>query len=321
VEIGVVLPNGVPGTDPKTVLAWAREAERGPFHSVSVADRLAYANLDALMTFAAVAAVTDRVRLVTNALLTPLHNTAHLAKQVATLSQLAPGRLSLGVAVGARQWDYHHAGVPWERRGQILDEQLDFLQGMKAERDEQQLGPMLHPDTEILIGGASPPALRRMIKHADGFISGGVKPELFQFELMATLGAWREAGREGEPRVVAGQWYSSSEDLDDEASAYLESYLYSGGPPLMVNAGIVRGKDAIRERVAAFRSLGADEVILFPCVSGIAELEFLADVVESMPDVPKGSPFPPSGPPPPPPEFIPGTASGRVGVGIATLLP
>src|SRR5712692_5890349 len=100
-QIGVGLPNGVPGTDGQLVIEWARRADEGPFSSLGVLDRLVYDSYEPLLSLAAAAAVTQRVKLATTIVIGPLRNTTLLAKLAASLDALSNGRLVLGLAVGA----------------------------------------------------------------------------------------------------------------------------------------------------------------------------------------------------------------------------
>lgn len=291
-QIGVLLPNGVPGCSGDTLRDWIRQIDQGPFSSLGVADRLVYVNSEIMMTMAAAAVLTSRVTLMSAAFLGPLRPVPLFAKQVATLALLAPGRVSLGLAVGNRVNDYQAAGRDWERRGAILDEQLTALEGLRDLGGEDNcVGPELG-EIEILIGGASPPALRRLSRHGHGLVSGGVKPEVFAFEAFATVNAWREAGRDGAPRLVASTWYASSQREDDLAAARLASYLKFGGPPPPVLSGIARGRDGIEAAVRAYRAQGADEVLFFPLLDDVSELEWLAGVVADLPEIGRGEPQP-----------------------------
>jgi alkanesulfonate monooxygenase SsuD/methylene tetrahydromethanopterin reductase-like flavin-dependent oxidoreductase (luciferase family) len=241
---------------------------------------------------AVAAALTSRVRLLTAALLGPLRPTPLMAKQVATLTVLAPGRVTLGVAIGNRTSDYTAAGIPWERRGRILDDQLEALTRLRDLKGEENcVGPELG-ELEILIGGASDPALRRLVTHGDGLVSGGVKPAVFAFEAFAAVKAWEGAGRPGRPRMVASTWYASSEKADDLAAARLASYLRNGGPPEPVLSGIARGRAGIEAAVRGYRAQGADEVVFFPLLDDPAELDWLAGVVADLPFVERGEPTP-----------------------------
>src|SRR5690606_13579002 len=71
--------------------------------------RIAFANPEILVTLAAAAAVTERVRIATTVLVLPIHATALVAKRIATLDVLSGGRVVLGVGGGAREADYRAA--------------------------------------------------------------------------------------------------------------------------------------------------------------------------------------------------------------------
>src|SRR6266404_5515491 len=123
-QIGIGLPATIPGVQGKHILDWAKKVDTGPFSSLSILDRLVYPNYEPLITLAAVAGVTQRVRLVTTVLLAPLRRPAILAKQAASLDALCGGRLTLGLGVGGREDDYRAVAVPFNRRGKYFDEQL-----------------------------------------------------------------------------------------------------------------------------------------------------------------------------------------------------
>src|SRR5947208_16778953 len=122
--VGVGLPGGVPGTQGRLIVAWAKQADEGPFSSLGVVDRLVYDSYEPMTILAAAAAVTQRIRLATTIIIGPLHNTPLLAKAAATLDALSAGRLVLGLAVGARKEDYEVAGIDYGTWGRRLSEQL-----------------------------------------------------------------------------------------------------------------------------------------------------------------------------------------------------
>src|SRR4029078_7975003 len=109
-ELGIGLHNTLTGATSELILNWARQADDGPFASLGVFDRLLYDSFDPLITLAAAARLTSRIGLATTIVIGPLRNDALLAKQAATLDALAGGRLTLGLALGARRDDYMAAG-------------------------------------------------------------------------------------------------------------------------------------------------------------------------------------------------------------------
>src|SRR4051794_25606894 len=121
-DIGIGLPNAVPGVDRTGIVEWARRAEAAGFSSLGTLDRIAYGNYESFIALAAAAAVTERIRLVTDILIAPLRaNTALLAKQALTIDHLGGGgRVVLGLAPGGRQDDYELGGIDFARRGRVF---------------------------------------------------------------------------------------------------------------------------------------------------------------------------------------------------------
>jgi probable F420-dependent oxidoreductase len=79
-----------------------------------------------LVLLSAIAAATKRIRLVAGALISPLRHPLVLAKDLATLDRLSGGRLVVQPTVSWHRDEYDALGIPFERRGDILDEQLEI---------------------------------------------------------------------------------------------------------------------------------------------------------------------------------------------------
>ena len=77
-KVGIGLPASSPGVQGRLNLDWAKQAEAGPFSSLGLVDRLVYPNFEPLITLAAVASMTTRIRLMTTILLAPLRETGIL---------------------------------------------------------------------------------------------------------------------------------------------------------------------------------------------------------------------------------------------------
>src|SRR3954469_11391253 len=160
-DIGIGLPNTVVGVDKRGIVDWARRAEDAGFSSLGTIDRIAYPNFESLISLAAAAAVTERIRLTTDILIAPLRSAAMLAKQAATIDQLSGGRLTLGLAVGGRPDDFEAVGVDFHSRGAIFDRQLEEMAQVWSGNDK--VGPPAANGSrpELLIGGQADVAFRR----------------------------------------------------------------------------------------------------------------------------------------------------------------
>ena len=280
-KIGVHLPHGVPGVTGATIFEWAKMADRAGFSSLGVADRLVYDTADAVLSLAAAAAVTERIELLANIFIAPMRPPAVFAKECATLSRFAPGRFTLGVAAGARPQDYEAVGVPWEQRGRATDAALDALFALSTPvNPPHSLGPIPDPGMQLLVGGASKSALRRMCERGHGYLGGGVKAEFMAYDVAAVKGAWAESRREGEPRIVAGTWYASEKNAA-RAHDWRDTYLIEGGPPDFVRGFIATGADGVQQAIEEYTAAGANELVFFGCVDDVAELAWLAETVAS----------------------------------------
>lgn len=273
-NIGVGLPTTTPGADRTLVVEWAKRADKGPFTSLAVLDRVAYESFEPFTALAAAAAVTDRIRLATMIAVGPLRTTGLLAKQAASVQALSGGRLTLGLAVGARVEDYEAAGVDHRHRGRRLSEQLAYVRGRV---DEERVGPS-RDGIEILVGGASGPAFARMARYSDGYAHGGGPPRAFAGAAARAEAAWRDLGRPGRPRLW-GQGYFALGDVE-AGNAYLRDYYAFTGPfaERVVAANLTSAR-AVKDFVRGYEEAGCDELVLFPTVSDLSELDRLAEAV------------------------------------------
>src|SRR5213082_66842 len=77
-----------------------------------------------VVLLSAIAAATDRLRLVAGAIISPLRHPLAIAKDLATLDRVSRGRLVVLPTVSWHRDEYEALGVPYEERGARLDEHL-----------------------------------------------------------------------------------------------------------------------------------------------------------------------------------------------------
>ncbi len=278
-QVGIGLPNAVPGTGGHLLIEWARRADAGPFASLGVLDRLVYDSYEPMTTLAAAAAVTSRVRLVTMIVVGPLHKTALLAKVAASVDALSEGRLVLGLSIGARQEDYDAIGMDYHSRGKRLSEQLATLRscwedGTMGPKTAQSGGP------PVLVGGLSDQSFARMARYADGYVHGGGPPRAFARAAEKARAAWSDAERPGKPQLWAQGYFALGDEAAEAGAKYLrEYYAFSGPFAETVAGGLLTTPQAIVQFLRGYEEAGCDEVVLLPTVPDLAQLDHLAAVL------------------------------------------
>jgi len=285
-DIGIGLPATIPGTSGSLVLDWARRADSGPFSSLGILDRLVYPNYEPLITLAAAAAVTDRVRLMSTVLLSPLRRAGVLAKQAATLDALSGGRLTLGLGVGSREDDFKFAPASFHERARSFEEQLELMKRVwSGQPVSEEVGPVGPPPAraggpELLIGAYSPPAIQRVGRWADGFISGGIpNPEQVRQMFDLVEEAWRTEGREGRPRFVSCFYYALGPNAERGGDYIRDYYSYFGPGADDMARSIPSSPEVIQSLIQSLGDVGADEVICWPTVAELDQVDRLAELV------------------------------------------
>jgi alkanesulfonate monooxygenase SsuD/methylene tetrahydromethanopterin reductase-like flavin-dependent oxidoreductase (luciferase family) len=284
-KVAIGLPTTIPGARPDEVIEWARRAEAAGFSGLGTIDRLVYGNYEPLVALSAAAAVTERISLVTSIALLPYRqNAALVAKQAATVQMLSGGRFIFGVAVGGRPDDYEASGVPMEGRGSRFEEMLDEMKRIWA-GDERGAAGAIGPDVSdnpptVIVGGQVDAAFRRAAKYGDGWIAGGGPPDYFPPAAEKLEAAWREAGRDGEPRKMSLTYFSLDDDPEAQTRRTIgDYYAFAGDYREMVVEGTAKGEDSVKERVRAFEAVGCDELIMFPASSNPEQVDRLAAAV------------------------------------------
>jgi len=218
-KFGFHLPHFGPEASPDAIIAVAQKAEALGFDSIWVLDHLIMPDVhvdkftanvyEPLTVLSFVAGATKRIRLGTSVIIQPYRHPIEQAKIISTLDVLSGGRLIFGVAVGWMEEEFEVLGVPFNERGSRSDEYLKLMKELWTSERPSFQGryyrvvnarfeprPVQQPHPPIWIGGASRPALRRVVELGDGWHPVGLSPEQLQDGLDYLRAYAREKGRD-----------------------------------------------------------------------------------------------------------------------------
>jgi alkanesulfonate monooxygenase SsuD/methylene tetrahydromethanopterin reductase-like flavin-dependent oxidoreductase (luciferase family) len=268
------------------MLEWVTRADRGPFSSVVVTDRVVSQALEPLSVLAMAAGATRRIRLMTSVVIGPTRETTLLARQAATIDVLSGGRLTLGVGIGVRENDYLATGYDFHRRGRRAEEQLPLLRrlwaGEPLSSEIGAIGPRAGKlgVPELLIGGYVPAIVRRIALWGDGYMApGGGEPESMLKMWQQIEQAWRAAGRQRTPRWVGASYFALGPNAIDHATSYINAN-YGYNPDLAARRlrTLPASREAVEAAINRQADMGVDEFILRPCAEDLDQMERLAEI-------------------------------------------
>ena len=197
-RVGVTFPQTEIGTDPAAIREYAQAAEELGYDHLVAFDHVlganaatragwsgAYSHTDAFhepfVLFGHLAAVTQRIELVTGILILPQRETALVAKQAATVDVLSGGRLRLGIGIGWNDVEYEALGQNFHDRGRRSEEQIEVLRALWTRElvtfegrwhkiTDAGINPLpVQRPIPIWFGGGAEPVIRRIARVGDGW--------------------------------------------------------------------------------------------------------------------------------------------------------
>ncbi len=162
-----------------------------------------------MVSLAAAAGATERIKLMSGIVLVPLYPAALLAKQVSVLDVVSDGRFSLGVGVGGEfPKEFDAVGVPVKQRGARTDEALEVLDLLLREKDVHfdgrftkldgfSISPrgVQQPRVPFWVAGRKDVAMRRAARHAEGWLPYMYTPEMLADSMTKIAAFTEEADR------------------------------------------------------------------------------------------------------------------------------
>jgi alkanesulfonate monooxygenase SsuD/methylene tetrahydromethanopterin reductase-like flavin-dependent oxidoreductase (luciferase family) len=286
------MPVMEPDLDATVLKNWARAIDEGPFSSLCWGERITFENPDNLTLLGALAAWTNRVRLVTTVIVPQLHDPVMLAKALATGDLLSGGRLTVGVGVGGRDEDYHAVGA--DLASQTMRGMADRVAVMKRVWAGEKLtesvlpvgpAPVQPGGPPLLVGSIGPKTIRGAAAWADGLAGTTLDLDVAkQGELYdVARDAWAQAGRP-KPHLMTSFWFAfgSPEESRAQMHRHLRRYM-NWIPAEYVDAmapmtGWAGSEDELLSVLRKFEGIGTDEVQLITTSSDLDQVRRAADV-------------------------------------------
>lgn len=208
----------------RALVEYGVKVERLGYDSVWVWDHMLlgvepnFPIVDSLTVLTAIAAKTERIKLGTGILVLPLRNPVVLAKQLSSMDQLSEGRMIMGLASGWYKREFDACGVPFDKRGKLMDENLEILNRLWTEErvtgkymrhniSSAVMYPKPHqkPRMPILIGGYVDKVLHRAGTAGDGWLTYFYRPDAFKKSWDKVRAFAREGGRDPDQLLNAAQ--------------------------------------------------------------------------------------------------------------------
>lgn len=227
---------------------------------------------DPWTAIAAMAAVTRRLRFMTNIYILPARSPVLVAKQIGTVALMSGGRVALGIGTGWMKEEFELLGTDFHTRGKRMNECVEILRtlwkggmqeyhGQHYDFDRLEMSPVPAEPVPILVGGISDIALKRAARIGDGWIA--VQHTTAELrELLGRIATLRkEYGTDGKPfeAVVAStdafdvDGYRRLEDLGATTLTTVPWMMYGGDPNSLEQKkdGLKRFADEV---ISKFRS-------------------------------------------------------------------
>ena len=283
--------------DIELVRRWVTRAEELGFESLWTQEDITGdgPSLEPLTQLSYVAALTNRVRLGVSVMVAPLRNPVQLAKSLSSLDQLSQGRLTVGVGIGTRINRYPAFGLSPDRRARRFVEMLNVMKALWTEPEAHYDGhfwqldgvpmepkPVQKPHPPIWFGGVHPDALRRAVRHGDGWMGAGSSSTAKFVESVGQVNTFlEESGRDPATFPISKRVYLAIDNDEKRAERHLTEW-FDGryhNAALGTQVSIWGSAAHCAEKLAEVVDGGAQMLMINPMFEHMEHLEQLAEEV------------------------------------------
>ena len=253
--------------------------------------------IESLSLLTAVATRTENIKLGTGVLVLPLRNPLVLAKQLSSIDQISQGRLLVGMASGWYKREFDAVGVPFEKRGNIMDQNIEIITRLwtedmvRSEYGQYNLRnsvmfpkPVQKPHPPILIGGYVDRVLKRAGEKGGGWLTYFYTPESFTKSWEKVLRFAEEAGRDPSSLESTNQLPimvgSSRSDVEGPMNEWLNTeWDYADWSDSTANSAIMGTADECVEQLQAHIATGVNRLIFVPYKYEMEQVDILAEEI------------------------------------------
>jgi len=276
---------------------WSKRAESLGFESLWTQEAItgAVPILEPVTLLSYLAAITEKVRLGTSVIVAPLRNPIQLAKSLGSLDHMSRGRLTVGLGLGGNPNDIPPYGFSSEKRVGRFTEIIGVMKALWTQPEAHFQGefwqldglkmepkPLQKPHPPIWLGARHINALRRAVRHGDGWMGAGSSDTAsFVTAVDRTKMYLEEADRDPGSFTISKRVYVAVDNDEDRAEGRLKEWFGKryGNADMASQVSVWGSTAKVTEKLAKVTEAGAEMVLLNPAFDDMEHLDALAEEV------------------------------------------
>ena len=283
--------------DMTLVRQWSKRAEELNFDSLWVQEAIVGDSpiLEPVNLLSYLSAITEKVKLGTSVMVAPMRNPVQLAKALGSLDNMSGGRLIVGLGLGGAISDDNPFGISPEKRVRRFVEIMDVMKALwtepfahyhgqfwQLEGTQMEPKPVQKPHPPIWLGARHSSALRRAVRHADGWMGAGSSTtESFIQGVGQTQMFLEEAGRDPATFAISKRVYIAVDNDASRAETRLREWFGSRykNADMASQVSVFGSAAQCTDKLAEITEAGAEMVLLNPAFDHLEQLNVLAEEV------------------------------------------